>query len=117
MAYTAGWMAISSELAYYKQLFGPQVLLLMNIAYFLPSIPLLVVSSLLDDYMNNTFGRYLDAKLFFEPDQSWYPNLQSNGVYQLNTRYSIIWMQYLRKGPSILVERQDVRLTLPSYPD
>ncbi len=56
MAYTVGWMTFSSLLAYYKQLYGPQVLLAMNIAYFLPSIPLLLVSGLYDEWLAQKFG-------------------------------------------------------------
>ncbi len=56
LAYTVGWMTLSSELGYYKILYGPQVLLQMNIAYFLPSIPLLAISSLCDDWLDQHFG-------------------------------------------------------------
>ena len=49
-------MAVSSLLGYYCLLYGPQILLQMNIAYFLPSIPLLVGSSLLDDWLDATYG-------------------------------------------------------------
>lgn len=47
---------MSSLLGWYKNLYGPQVLLLMNVAYFLPSIPLLVASSLLDAWLEDKFG-------------------------------------------------------------
>ncbi|KAK9817758.1 hypothetical protein WJX72_001709 [[Myrmecia] bisecta] len=56
VAFTIVWMTISSELGYYKLLYGPQVLLLMNIAYFLPSIPLLFVSSLCDGWLDRRYG-------------------------------------------------------------
>ncbi|KAK9804063.1 hypothetical protein WJX73_000717 [Symbiochloris irregularis] len=56
VAYTIAWMAMSSLLGWYKDLYGPQVLLLMNVAYFLPSIPLLVASSLLDAWLEDKFG-------------------------------------------------------------
>ena len=49
-------MTLSSELGYYKILYGPQVLLQMNIAYFLPSIPLLAISSLCDDWLDQHCG-------------------------------------------------------------
>ncbi len=54
-AYTSVWLAISSQLGNYRELFGPQILLQLNIAYFLPSIPLLIVSG--------NFDKVLEAKL------------------------------------------------------
>ena len=51
-----GWMAISSLLGYYKLLYGPQILLQMNIAYGFPSMPLLLVSSMLDRWLDSKFG-------------------------------------------------------------
>ena len=50
------WMTIISQLGYYKILYGPQVLLQMNIAYFLPSIPLLGLSSQFDERLDQKFG-------------------------------------------------------------
>ncbi len=43
VAYTLVWIIITSELGYYSKLYGPQVLLQLNLAYFLPSIPVLLV--------------------------------------------------------------------------
>ena len=51
-----GWMAVSSLLGYYKLLYGPQILLQMNIAYGFPSMPLLLVSSMLDRWLDRRFG-------------------------------------------------------------
>ena len=56
LAFTMVWMTIVSQLGYYKLLYGPQVLLQMNIAYFLPSIPLLGLSSFYDERMDQRFG-------------------------------------------------------------
>ena len=56
LAFTIGFMTVSSQLAYYKLVYGPAILLEMNIAYFLPSIPLLLVSSFLDDRLDKQFG-------------------------------------------------------------
>ena len=56
LAFTMVWMTIVSQLGYYKLLYGPQVLLQMNIAYFLPSIPLLGLSSFYDERMDQKFG-------------------------------------------------------------
>ena len=38
------WMMISSQLGYYSKEYGPQILLFLNIAFILPSIPVLLVS-------------------------------------------------------------------------
>lgn len=56
LAFTMVWMTIISQLGYYKLLYGPQVLLQMNIAYFLPSIPLLGLSSQFDERLDQKFG-------------------------------------------------------------
>ena len=56
LAFTMAWMTIISQLGYYKILYGPQVLLQMNIAYFLPSIPLLGLSSQYDEKLDQKFG-------------------------------------------------------------
>ncbi len=61
LAFTMVWMTIISQLGYYKILYGPQVLLQMNIAYFLPSIPLLGLSSQFDERLDQKFGK-LDCK-------------------------------------------------------
>ena len=58
LAFTMVWMTIISQLGYYKILYGPQVLLQMNIAYFLPSIPLLGLSSQFDERLDQKFGRF-----------------------------------------------------------
>lgn len=36
-AYTSVWMAVSSQLDYFRELYGPQILLQLNIAYYLPT--------------------------------------------------------------------------------
>lgn len=58
LAFTMVWMTIISQLGYYKILYGPQVLLQMNIAYFLPSIPLLGLSSQFDEKLDQKFGKH-----------------------------------------------------------
>jgi hypothetical protein len=50
------WLAVSSELGYYRHLYGPQVLLYLNIAYYAPSIPLLLFSSFFDESLENALG-------------------------------------------------------------
>lgn len=50
------WLAVSSELGYYRELYGPQVLLLLNIAYYAPSIPLLILSSFFDEALEEKLG-------------------------------------------------------------
>ena len=58
MAYTSTWIAISSQLAYWRRLYGPQVLLQLNLAYYLPSIPLLAVSALTDKLLTRKLGAW-----------------------------------------------------------
>ncbi|KAH7618705.1 hypothetical protein Ndes2526B_g05622 [Nannochloris sp. 'desiccata'] len=56
VAYTSVWLAVSSELGYYRFLYGPQVLLYLNIAYYAPSIPLLILSSFFDEDLEAALG-------------------------------------------------------------
>jgi hypothetical protein len=56
VAFTSAWVAVSSQLGYYRRLHGPAVLLQLNIAYFLPSIPLLIVSAFLDKPLEARLG-------------------------------------------------------------
>uniref|UniRef100_A0A1D2AFS1 Equilibrative nucleoside transporter 4 n=1 Tax=Auxenochlorella protothecoides TaxID=3075 RepID=A0A1D2AFS1_AUXPR len=55
-AYTSAWLAVSSQLDYFKDLYGPQILLQLNIAYYLPTVPLLLLSSLLDRHLDRKLG-------------------------------------------------------------
>ena len=50
---------MSSLLGHYALLYGPQILLLMNIFYYLPSIPLLLFSAFCDEWLDRTFGERL----------------------------------------------------------
>lgn len=56
LAFTSAWVAVSSQLAYYRRIHGPAVLLQLNIAYFLPSIPLLIGSAFLDKPLETRLG-------------------------------------------------------------
>jgi len=56
VAYTIGWTAISSELSYYSVMFGPQMLLALNAAYFLPSVPVLLCQTLWDQHFDRWAG-------------------------------------------------------------
>ena len=56
VAYTIGWTAISSELSYYTAVFGPHMLLLLNAAYFLPSVPVLALQTVADHHFDRWFG-------------------------------------------------------------
>lgn len=56
IAFTAGWTAISSLIGYYKSLYGPHMLLYLNLAYFLPSLPTLLLQSLWDARLDSKFG-------------------------------------------------------------
>mmetsp|Transcript_14139 Transcript_14139/g.42675 ORF Transcript_14139/g.42675 Transcript_14139/m.42675 type:complete len:478 (+) Transcript_14139:565-1998(+) len=56
MAYTVGWTTCSSELTYYSDLYGPEVLLLMNVCYFAPSVPIMVFQNIYDEAFDKFFG-------------------------------------------------------------
>ena len=56
IAFTAGWTAISSLIGYYKALYGPHMLLHLNLAYFLPSLPTLVLQSVWDARLDGKYG-------------------------------------------------------------
>ena len=52
-------LQVSSLLGHYARLYGPQILLLMNIFYYLPSIPLLLLSAMCDGALDRAFGECL----------------------------------------------------------
>eukprot|EP00775_Hariotina_reticulata_P003412 gene3412-3685_t len=58
LAYTFPWIIMLSQLAHYSKIYGPQVLLQLNIAHYLPSIPVLLIighfEKLLDQQLGNT---------------------------------------------------------------
>ena len=56
IAFTAGWTAISSLICYYKALYGPHMLLHLNLAYFLPSLPTLILQSVWDVRLDGKYG-------------------------------------------------------------
>ena len=49
-------IAISSELSTLRAYYGPSILLWLNLAYFAPSIPLLIISTLFDTRLERAFG-------------------------------------------------------------
>ncbi|KXZ43097.1 hypothetical protein GPECTOR_102g50 [Gonium pectorale] len=55
VAFTVLWILVTSQLGHYSKLFGPQILLQLNLAFYLPSIPVLLLSGSLE--------RALDARL------------------------------------------------------
>jgi len=50
------WIIITSELGYYSHLYGPQVLLQLNLAFYLPSIPVLVLMGQLEPLLSDLLG-------------------------------------------------------------
>lgn len=50
-----GWTALSSELGTLKALHGANVLLFLNIAYFAPSLPILVTQLVLKSSLNVSY--------------------------------------------------------------
>lgn len=55
VSFMCAWVLVSSELGYYSRWFGPQILLELSMAFYLPSIPVLVISG--------QFEKVLDARL------------------------------------------------------
>lgn len=82
VAFTSAWVAVSSQLGYYRRLHGPAVLLQLNIAYFLPSIPLLIVSAFLDKPLEARLGGYCCCNTWPPPRCLW-PAQQANGFCDL----------------------------------
>eukprot|EP00878_Enallax_costatus_P041856 GHUV01048761.1.p1 GENE.GHUV01048761.1~~GHUV01048761.1.p1 ORF type:complete len:240 (+),score=41.68 GHUV01048761.1:464-1183(+) len=56
IAYTTPWIIMLSQLAYYSKIYGPQVLLQLNIAYYLPSIPILLLAGHVEKLLDEQFG-------------------------------------------------------------
>lgn len=56
VAYKTAWTAISSLLSQFSRDFGPQVLLHLNVAYFFPSIPVLLLQSAFQERIEQRFG-------------------------------------------------------------
>ena len=56
VGFTMPWAALASELGYLKMLHGPNFLLYLNLAYFLPSAPILLLQLALDQHYNRLFG-------------------------------------------------------------
>jgi hypothetical protein len=63
IGFTIVWVILLSQLAYYSKLYGPQVLLQMNIAYYLPTIPILLlagqVEKILDEQAGTTMSMFV----------------------------------------------------------
>ncbi|PNH02012.1 hypothetical protein TSOC_012042 [Tetrabaena socialis] len=49
VSYKLAWTAISSLLSQYSEAYGPGILLQLNVAYFLPSIPVLMLQTAFND--------------------------------------------------------------------
>lgn len=66
-AYSSAWMAVASQMAYLRELHGPSVLLHLNVAYFVPPVPLLVACTVVDARLEARLGpaRSLRARLVF----------------------------------------------------
>eukprot|EP00882_Tetradesmus_deserticola_P033795 GHRQ01038630.1.p1 GENE.GHRQ01038630.1~~GHRQ01038630.1.p1 ORF type:complete len:121 (+),score=41.64 GHRQ01038630.1:405-767(+) len=56
IAYTTPWIIMLSQLAHYSKIYGPQVLLQLNIAYYLPSIPILLLLGHVEKALDAQFG-------------------------------------------------------------
>ncbi|KAL4452253.1 hypothetical protein ABPG75_007915 [Micractinium tetrahymenae] len=59
LAFSIGWTAISSELARYAAQYGNDVLLKLSLAFYLPSVPLLLTAVVLDEAVDRRVGRHV----------------------------------------------------------
>ncbi|KAI8473156.1 MAG: hypothetical protein J3K34DRAFT_457449 [Monoraphidium minutum] len=55
-AHAIPWIVLLSQMAFYSKMFGPQVLLQLNIAYYLPSIPTLMLAGALEPHLEAQLG-------------------------------------------------------------
>ncbi|GIL58218.1 hypothetical protein Vafri_13282 [Volvox africanus] len=65
VSYKLAWTAISSLLSQYSKVYGPDILLQLNVAYFFPSIPVLMLQAMLNDRMDRHLGLPIGALLRF----------------------------------------------------
>jgi hypothetical protein len=65
VSYKLAWTSISSLLSQFGRDYGPEVLLQLNIAYFLPSIPVLCIQTVFNDAMDRRFGLPMGAMMRF----------------------------------------------------
>lgn len=56
VSYKVAWTAISSLLTQLSAQYGPEVLLQLNVAYFLPSVPILMLQTLLNERLERRIG-------------------------------------------------------------
>ncbi|GAX74520.1 hypothetical protein CEUSTIGMA_g1969.t1 [Chlamydomonas eustigma] len=57
VGYMMTWVLITSELGYYSKRFGPQILLQLNFAFYIPSIPVLLLSGQMEKFLDHRFGK------------------------------------------------------------
>ncbi|GIM13312.1 hypothetical protein Vretimale_16452 [Volvox reticuliferus] len=65
VSYKLAWTAISSLLSQYSKAYGPDILLQLNVAYFFPSIPVLMFQAVFNDRMDRRLGLPMGALLRF----------------------------------------------------
>ncbi|GLC47580.1 hypothetical protein PLESTB_000003400 [Pleodorina starrii] len=56
VAFMVLWILVTSQLGHYSKLFGPQILLQLNLAFYLPSIPVLLLSGSLERWLDSQLG-------------------------------------------------------------
>lgn len=50
------WVMLASQLGYYRNLYGPEILLQLNIAFYLPSIPVLILIGYAERVLDQAVG-------------------------------------------------------------
>eukprot|EP00197_Chlamydomonas_leiostraca_P003288 CAMPEP_0202872354 /NCGR_PEP_ID=MMETSP1391-20130828/21020_1 /ASSEMBLY_ACC=CAM_ASM_000867 /TAXON_ID=1034604 /ORGANISM="Chlamydomonas leiostraca, Strain SAG 11-49" /LENGTH=364 /DNA_ID=CAMNT_0049553379 /DNA_START=39 /DNA_END=1129 /DNA_ORIENTATION=+ len=56
VSFMMAWVLITSELGYYSKWFGPQILLELSLAFYFPSIPVLILSGSLEKVLDAKVG-------------------------------------------------------------
>ena len=62
VSYKLAWTAISSLLTQYSKQHGPDILLWLNVCYFFPSIPVLVLQTAFNDRCGHGAARMAHAR-------------------------------------------------------
>mmetsp|Transcript_22046 Transcript_22046/g.48132 ORF Transcript_22046/g.48132 Transcript_22046/m.48132 type:complete len:479 (+) Transcript_22046:161-1597(+) len=90
VAYKLAWTAISSLLSQFSRDYGPEVLLQLNIAYFFPSIPVLVLQTVFNDAMDQRLGLPMAALIRFMAGLGGLALLTSYFTYLATSHASLV---------------------------
>eukprot|EP00201_Polytomella_parva_P020566 CAMPEP_0175045602 /NCGR_PEP_ID=MMETSP0052_2-20121109/4523_1 /TAXON_ID=51329 ORGANISM="Polytomella parva, Strain SAG 63-3" /NCGR_SAMPLE_ID=MMETSP0052_2 /ASSEMBLY_ACC=CAM_ASM_000194 /LENGTH=348 /DNA_ID=CAMNT_0016309169 /DNA_START=80 /DNA_END=1123 /DNA_ORIENTATION=- len=63
IAFMELWILVTSQLTYYSRLYGAQILLQLNLAFYVPSIPVLVLSGQVEKVLDDRFGKTMSMMI------------------------------------------------------